>query len=349
MLNANPQKIALNNALFITAFTLALYAFTSIAFSAFNALIFLLFAIFIFSFSFFIIRYSVEKFLYEKIRIIYKTIHKLKVSKKNLRDKQKGNNDMLENVNQEVIDWVEDKSKEIEDLKKLEIYRREYIGNVSHELKTPIFNIQGYILTLLDGGLDDPSINKEYLMRTEKSINRMIAIIKDLEEISRLETGELKLEFGKFDIITLVKEVVDFLEIKAKKRKVKLNIVPAAVKQIYVNADKNRIRQVLTNLIENSLKYNADENAQTKISFFDMDEQILIEVTDNGIGVSEQDLPRLFERFYRTDKSRSRSEGGTGLGLSIVKHIIEAHDQTINVRSSLGVGTTFGFTLEKGD
>ncbi len=349
MFNANPHKIALSNALLITAFTILVYTAGSIILSDFKVVIFLLIASLVFGFSFLIIRYSVEKFLYEKIRIIYKTIHKLKVSKKNFRDKQKGNSDLLENVNQEVIDWVEDKSKEIEDLKKLEMYRREYIGNVSHELKTPIFNIQGYILTLLDGGLDDPSINKEYLMRTEKSINRMIAIIQDLEEISRLETGELKLEYAKFDIISLVREVVDFLEIKAKKRKVKLNIVPAANKQILVNADKKRIRQVLTNLIENSLKYSADENAMTKISFYDMDEHILIEVTDNGIGVSEQDLPRLFERFYRTDKSRSRSEGGTGLGLSIVKHIIEAHDQTINVRSSLGVGTTFGFTLEKGN
>ncbi len=349
MFNANPHKIATSNAIFITAFSLALYVVSSLIIPAFNVLVFFSFAILIFIFSFLIIRYSVEKFLYEKIRIIYKTIHKLKVSKKNLRDKQKGNGDILESVNQEVIDWVDDKSKEIEDLKKLEVYRREYIGNVSHELKTPIFNIQGYILTLLDGGLDDPSINKEYLMRTEKSINRMIAIIQDLEEISRLETGELKLEFIKFDIISLVKEVVDFLEIKAKKRKVKLNIIPSITKQIIVNADKKRIRQVLTNLIENSLKYNADENAQTRISFYDMDEHILIEVTDNGIGVSEQDLPRLFERFYRTDKSRSRSEGGTGLGLSIVKHIIEAHDQTINVRSSIGVGTTFGFTLQKGN
>ena len=348
MFNSNPRNIALNNATLITSFFMVIYVIFSLLFFKFQIGIFLILSVFLFIFSFIIIRYSVEKFIYEKIRIIYKTIHNLKVSKQNFRDKQKGSYDLLENVNQEVLDWVENKSQEIEALKKLEVYRREYIGNVSHELKTPIFNIQGYILTLLDGGLDDPSINKEYLLRTEKSINRMIAIIQDLEEISRLESGELKLEFSKFDIIALAKEVIEFLEIKAKKKKVKLIISPTKEKQIIVRADKKRIRQVLTNLIENSVKYSAYEKALTKISFFDMDEHILVEVTDNGIGVSETDIPRLFERFYRTDKGRSRGEGGTGLGLSIVKHIIEAHEQTINVRSGVGVGTTFGFTLQKG-
>jgi len=348
MFNSNPRKIALNNAILITLCFIIIDVIFSLLFDGFHFLPFLIISLFLFLFSFLIIRYSVEKFIYEKIRIIYKTIHNLKVPKKNFREHQNGSIDLLENVNQEVLDWVEFKSKEIEDLKKLEIYRREYIGNVSHELKTPVFNIQGYILTLLDGGLEDASINKEYLLRTEKSINRMIAIIQDLEEISKLESGELKLEYSKFDMIALVKEVIEFLEIKAKKKKVKLFISPTNEKQIIVKADKKRIRQVLTNLIENSVKYSVDENALTKISFFDMDEFILIEVTDNGIGVSETDIPRLFERFYRTDKGRSRGEGGTGLGLSIVKHIIEAHEQTINVRSGVGVGTTFGFTLKKG-
>jgi two-component system phosphate regulon sensor histidine kinase PhoR len=349
MFNSNPKKIALNNAALITIFFVVIFSVYSILITGFHFFTIFFLSLFLFAFSFVIIRYSIEKFIYEKIRIIYKTIHNLKLPKKNFREHQNGKNDLLENVNQEVLDWVENKSQEIEDLKKLEIYRREYIGNVSHELKTPIFNIQGYILTLLDGGLEDPSINKEYLLRTEKSINRMIAIIQDLEEISKLESGELKLEFSKFDIIALVKEVIEFLEIKAKKRKVKLIISPTKEKQIIVKADKKRIRQVLTNLIENSVKYSIEDNAVTKISFFDMDELMLMEVTDNGIGVSEADIPRLFERFYRTDKGRSRGEGGTGLGLSIVKHIIEAHEQTINVRSGIGVGTTFGFTLQKGN
>ncbi|MFZ4413353.1 MAG: sensor histidine kinase [Bacteroidales bacterium] len=349
MFNSNPRNIALNNATLITLFFMVTYTILSLLFAEFQIFVFLFLSLSLFGFSFVIIRYSVEKFIYEKIRIIYKTIHNLKLPKKNYKEHQNGSSDLLMNVNQEVMDWVENKSKEIDDLKKLEIYRREYIGNVSHELKTPVFNIQGYVLTLLDGGLDDPSINKEYLLRTEKSINRMISIIQDLEEISKLESGELKLEFSKFDLIALVKEVVEFLEIKAKTKNVKLMISPNKEKQIIVLADKKRIRQVLTNLIENSVTYSVRKNAVSEISFFDIDEYILVEVTDNGIGVSETDIPRLFERFYRTDKGRSRSEGGTGLGLSIVKHIIEAHQQTINVRSGVGVGTTFGFTLQKGN
>jgi len=346
MFSSNPRRIALQISLIIVIFN----SFIQLFFAYFNDNIDLisqlLSAIVVFIFSYFIIKFAVEKFIYEKIRIIYKNIRQLKLSK-NHKEKQLSVTDWLENVNQEVKSWVEDRSKELEDLKKLEKYRREYIGNVSHELKTPIFNIQGYILTLLDGGLEDKNINKDYLLKTEKSINRMISIIQDLEAISQLESGELKLEYTRFDIINLVKEVFDFLEIKAKKKKVKLFITPTKDKQIWVNADKKRIRQVLTNLIENSIKYSSDENAYTKVSFFDMDELILTEVADNGIGVSEADIPRLFERFYRTDKGRSRGQGGTGLGLSIVKHIIEAHEQTINVRSGLGLGTTFGFTLRK--
>ncbi|MFZ4399578.1 MAG: sensor histidine kinase [Bacteroidales bacterium] len=349
MFSSKPKKIAFNNAVFIVLFFIIIRLVITLIFGNFLFLSFLFTSLLLFVFSFFLIRYSVEKFIYEKIRVIYKTIHNLKLPKNKFKDNQKGGNDLLENINLEVMDWVENKGKELEELKKLEIYRREYVGNVSHELKTPIFNIQGYILTLLDGGIDDPLINKEYLFRTEKSINRMIAIIQDLEEISKLESGELELKMSKFDIIELVKEVIDFLDKTAEKKKVKLIITPTEEKQIIVKADKNRIRQVLNNLIENSVKYAVLENAITKISFFDMDELFLIEVTDNGIGVSEADIPRLFERFYRTDKGRSRGEGGSGLGLSIVKHIIEAHEQTINVRSGISIGTTFGFTLQKGN
>lgn len=346
MFSSNPQRIAFQISLYITLFVCFIQFVFAYLGADRNLIAILVTAVTVFTFSYFIIKYAVEKFIYEKIRIIYKNIRQLKLSKNN-KEKQLSVTDWLENVNQEVKSWVEDRSKELEDLKKLEKYRREYIGNVSHELKTPIFNIQGYILTLLDGGLEDKNINREYLLKTEKSINRMISIIQDLEAISQLESGELKLEYTRFDMISLVKEVFDFLEIKAKKKKVKLFISPTKEKQIWVNADKKRIRQVLTNLIENSIKYSCDENAYTKVSFFDMDDIILTEVADNGIGVSESDIPRLFERFYRTDKGRSRGQGGTGLGLSIVKHIIEAHEQTINVRSGLGLGTTFGFTLRK--
>ena len=276
--------------------------------------------------------------------MIYKTIHILKTPKK---EKSVFNEtDLLEEAEEEVLQWALDKKDEIEQLKKSDSYRREFVGNVSHELKTPIFNIQGYILTLLDGGIDDPAINKEYLFRAEKNITRMVAIVEDLEVISQLESGELKLNFENFDIVALTLEVIESLEIKAKKKSIKLFIAENYEHSINVEADRERIRQVMVNLMDNSIKYN-NENGTTKISFFDMDENILIEVTDNGIGIDVQHIYRIFERFYRVDKSRSREQGGSGLGLAIVKHIIEAHNQAINVRSTVGVGTTFAFTLKK--
>jgi two-component system phosphate regulon sensor histidine kinase PhoR len=312
--------------------------------------------ILLFTFSYFVFRFALEKFIYEKIKPIYKTIFNLKVpnGEENKHPEpspayviRSDKDDMISSVNSQVMRWAEDKKEEIDQLKSLEIYRREFLGNVSHELKTPIFNIQGYVLTLLDGGLEDPHINREYLLRTEKSINRMINIVEDLENISKFEAGELKLELTRFDILTLVKEVFEFLEITAAKKNIKFHFDKNYEKAVFVNADKEKIRQVLINLLDNSIKYGNDDG-NTKVSFFDMDENILVEVTDNGLGVSQQDIPRLFERFYRTDKGRSREQGGTGLGLSIVKHIIEGHRQTINVRSSIGVGTTFAFTLKKG-
>lgn len=301
----------------------------------------------IFAVSFFFVKFAVEKFIYEKIRPIYKTIHNLKAPKSKENRQSSGDIDTIASVNQQVMKWVEDNENEIVNLKKMEAYRREFLGNVSHELKTPIFNIQGYVLTLLDGGLDDPAVNKDFLLRTEKSINRMIHIVQDLETISHLETGEQKLYVTHFDIVPLVKEVFEFLEINAKKKNIRFYLDRNYEKPEIVAADKEKIRQVLINLLDNSVKY-GNENGSTKVSFFDMDENILVEVTDDGIGVAQQDLPRLFERFFRTDKSRSREQGGTGLGLAIVKHIIEAHQQTINVRSTVGVGTTFAFTLKKG-
>jgi two-component system phosphate regulon sensor histidine kinase PhoR len=235
---------------------------------------------------------------------------------------------------------------EIQQLKQLEKYRKDFLGNVSHELKTPIFNIQGYILTLLEGGIDDPGINMLYLKRTERSIDRMISIIEDLEAISKLESGELELNLTRFNIYQMVEEVFDLQEVRAEKRNIKLKFGRTADRNIQVLADKPRIFQVVSNLIVNSINYGKD-GGTTTVSFYDMDNLVLVEVRDNGIGIAERDLPRIFERFYRTDKSRSREQGGTGLGLAIVKHIIEAHNQTINVNSTLGKGTSFTFTLEK--
>jgi two-component system phosphate regulon sensor histidine kinase PhoR len=228
----------------------------------------------------------------------------------------------------------------------MEKYRKEFLGNVSHELKTPIFNIQGYILTLLDGGLEDPEINREYLERTERSINRMVSIIEDLESITKLETGELELEWEDFDIVKLVKYVFELQDSIRARFNINFAFDRSYDKPIMVKGDRKRITEVLNNLIINSIFY-GNKGGKTTISFAEMGENILIDVTDNGLGLEKDEIPRIFERFYRTDKSRSRDRGGTGLGLSIVKHIIEAHNQTITVRSEPGTGSSFSFTLKK--
>ncbi|MDT8309000.1 MAG: ATP-binding protein [Bacteroidales bacterium] len=298
--------------------------------------------------AYFVSRYVMLTFIYERIKLIYKFIHRQKVGKDSQRFKLITKGDMIEEVKMEVQDWAKKQSDEISALRASAEYRREFMGNISHELKTPIFNIQGYVLTLLDGGLEDKKINREYLLRTEKSINRMISIVEDLDTISRLESGEIEMDFATFDIFELTKEVIEFLDLKIKKKKITVYFAANYERPVYVYADQSRIRQVLVNLIDNAVKY-SEKGGRTKISFFDMDENILVEVTDDGIGLDQNELTRIFERFYRTDKARSREQGGSGLGLAIVKHIIDAHGQSINVRSKVGIGTTFAFTLAKGD
>jgi len=343
---SNPRKLALGISLLIAMFFSLIYILVAIGLNQFNILLWGIVTIALFIFSYFLLDHTISRFVAEKIKIIYKTIHNIQVGNDNTE--QNRINESLEDVNRQVVEWGEKQKEEIDNLKELAIYRREFLGNVSHELKTPIFNIQGYVLTLLDGGLDDPNINKDYLVRTEKSINRMIAIVEDLEVISQLESGILKLDYSSFDIVALTREIIEFMEIKARKKNVSVDFDKNYDKSIPVYADKKQIRQVLINLIDNGIKYCKDDNSLTRLSFYDIDENILIEVSDNGLGIDQENIPRIFERFYRTDKGRSREEGGTGLGLAIVKHIIEAHEQAINVRSSLGVGTTFGFTLKKG-
>jgi len=296
--------------------------------------------------SFFYIHYVINKYISDKIRPVYKTIKDLPLSGKKMEEKSSDSTNLLSNVKFEVEEWAKTQLKEIERLKYLERYRKEFVGNVSHELKTPIFNIQGYILTLLEGGIDDPKINMLYLKRTEKNIDRMISIVNDLESITKLESGELKLKMVKFDIVKTVKEVMEMEHWQADERDITLEIISNPPKPIYVKADKNRILEVLINLIVNGIKYGR-KGGFIHVSFHDLEENIIVEITDNGIGIDKKYLPRIFERFYRIDKSRSREQGGTGLGLSIVKHIIEAHNQSINVRSILDEGTTFNFTLEK--
>lgn len=295
--------------------------------------------------TFFIVYAILNNFLYEKIQPIYKTIHDFTLSQKELKN-QLDQGDLISQINKEVEDWADKKTKEIKKLKQLEKYRKDFLGNVSHELKTPIFNIQGYILTLLDGGLDDNSINRLYLQRTEKSINRMISIVQDLESIARIESGEYKPVMEDFDITKVVEEIFEGLEMMANEKDIKLSFATNYSKPIVVTADRKRIIEVVNNLVVNSVHY-GKKGGKTVVSFMDMGQNILIDVTDDGIGISDKDIPRIFERFFRTDKSRSRDQGGTGLGLSIVKHVIEAHNQTINVRSKLNKGSSFVFTLKK--
>jgi two-component system, OmpR family, phosphate regulon sensor histidine kinase PhoR len=252
--------------------------------------------------------------------------------------------DGLARLEERVEFLIESREKELEHFENLDSYRKEYLGNVSHELKTPVFNIQGYIDTLLNGGLEDSSINVEYLKRAEKSIDRLITIIDDLETITQLESGGLQLDLDSFDIAALVKDVYASLENLAAKKNISLELARKYEKPIYVIADKFRVRQVLANLIMNSIKYGKD-NGSTIVSLSYLNDDVLIEVGDDGGGIDQKHLPRIFERFYRIDKGRSREQGGTGLGLAIVKHIIEAHNKSIRVESTPGKGTTFTFSL----
>ncbi len=297
-------------------------------------------------FTFIAIQFILDRYIYRRIKLIYKIIRQSKISVPDKRLLRKGTDPILDGVEQEVQHWAETQQNEIETLKTLEAYRKRFIGNVSHELKTPIFSIQGYIYTLIDGGLYDENVNLKYLERAASNVDRLLTIVQDLEEISKLESEDLILDLQKFDIKSLVKEVFNDLEVNARPRNVNLTFKEGADKSYMVMADREGIRQVLTNLILNSIKYGI-ENGVTKVSFYVMDKQILVEVSDNGLGIEEKHLKHLFDRFYRVDKSRSRESGGSGLGLSIVKHILEAHNQSVNVRSTPGKGSTFGFTLDK--
>ncbi len=341
----SPRVLASIFSVLVTALLGLLYILKNKFDTHINSWVVILGLIAIFTGFYFLALFLIRQFIFHKINPIYKTIHNLNVTERELKS-QLHKKDIIGEVNQEVLSWANKKSKEIDKLRELENYRKEFLGNVSHELKTPIFNIQGYILTLLDGALDDPTINKKYLERTEKSINRLISIVEDLESISKLESKVLKLNLEKVNIVQLVNEVFEAQEVRVQERNIKLKFDRNYEKPIWVLADKKRIYQALTNLIVNSINYGRD-NGVTKVSFMDMNENILVEVNDNGIGIPKEDIPRVFERFYRVDKSRSREQGGTGLGLAIVKHIVEAHNQSINVRSSLNEGTSFVFTLKK--
>jgi two-component system phosphate regulon sensor histidine kinase PhoR len=345
MKSASPRRLAFLISLFISLVCFLIVAMATYR-VPYNDLVILLASFPVsFAVSYFLIYYAVNNFILEKINPIYKSLENIPLTKKELRRKMEGK-DVIQEVNSLVINYTQNRAKEIKKLRRLEKYRKEFLGNVSHELKTPIFNIQGYILTLLDGGLEDPEINREYLERTEKSINRMISIIEDLESITKLEAGELKLKMEDFDIVDLIRDVFELQDTNRNKYNISLEFKRHYDKPVMVNADKARITEVLNNLIVNSIFY-GNRGGKTTVGIDRLGDNILVEVTDNGIGIEEDEIPRIFERFYRTDKSRSRDRGGTGLGLAIVKHIIEAHNQTISVMSKPGEGASFSFTLRK--
>jgi len=293
-----------------------------------------------------IVYFLLKRYIHRKIKLIYKSIHTRKTATSPKINQLDFSTDIIESVEKEVEAWAKNQEDEIEKLKLLEEYRRNFLGDISHELKTPLFNIQGYIHTLLDGAIYDEKINLEYLQRAARNTDRLHLIIEDLEVISRLESGENPLHITSFSIRDLALEVIEETEMLGKKKKINIGFKDRTASAYQVKADRETIRQVLTNLIVNSIKYGSP-NGFTKIAFYSMEENILVEVADDGIGIEQKHLPHIFDRFYRVEKSRNRSQGGSGLGLSIVKHIMEAHTQTINVRSTPDVGSTFGFTLEK--
>lgn len=297
--------------------------------------------------SYLLIRTVLESFIYRKIKLIYKFIYQTKASKREETYykyilPQKG----IDEVREDVEKWAEQRSAEIEILKNNEAYRKEFLQNLAHEFKTPIFAIQGYIDTLLDGAIESPEVSKRFLENTSRNVERMVNLVQDLDEISRLESGEQPLYKENFVIQDLIREVYEALSIKITARKIKCSIKKGCESPITVFADKEKIRQVVINLLSNALKYGKQDGTVVSSIYRTDDEHVLVEFSDDGIGIAEEHLPRIFERFYRTDRGRSRDKGGTGLGLAICKHIIEAHGQTVHVRSKVDIGTTIGFTLD---
>jgi two-component system phosphate regulon sensor histidine kinase PhoR len=295
--------------------------------------------------SYVVFYFFIKRFITEKLKILYRSIRKGKINN-DTNQSFSILDDVIERAEVDTEQWTDEKNSEILKLKEQEEFRREFIGNIAHELKTPVFSIQGYILTLLDGGLEDENVNRAFLERASKATDRMTNILNDLDHLAKLEVSDLLIEMTRFDIKELVKDVFEELEIKAKEK----NIILGFAKDfdpVFVSADKVKIGQVLMNLINNSIHYGND-GGETQVRFYLMDNIVTVEVSDDGPGIADEDLPRLFERFYRVEKSRARNQGGSGIGLAIAKHFIEAHNQTISVRSTLGVGSTFTFSLDIG-
>jgi two-component system phosphate regulon sensor histidine kinase PhoR len=339
-------KFAIKSALYITLFGVAFLGFLS--YFIFHPdqeqlLIFLsVFALSLYVFSFLVIQYRVEVFIYRRVKKIYDDVSFLESA---TLINQPITTDMA-TLTREVKKFATDKKMEIETLKIREEYRREFLGNVSHELKTPLFTVQGYILTLLDGAMNDKTLRKKYLQRAEKGVERLTYIVQDLDMISKLEMGDLNLSFGTFNIVQVTQSVFELLEMKSEKKNIILSFDNKYSKPIMVAGDQEKIQQVITNLVVNAIKY-GKKNGFVEVGFDIENGKVIVRVKDNGEGIEKQNIPRLFERFFRVDKSGARTEGGSGLGLSIVKHIIEAHNGKIHVQSQINVGSEFSFTIEK--
>ena len=340
--NLSPQQLSAFTACIIALpISVGIYFFKPVWWVALTAF----FIIFLGAYG--LVLFMVQQFIYRKIKLIYKLISQTKASKreefyyKNILPQKS-----MDEVREDVEDWARQKKAEIEILQQNEAYRKEFLQNLSHELKTPIFAIQGYVDTLLNGALENPNVNRKFLNSTSRNIDRLVNLADDLDEISRLESGEQKLLLQNFVIQELIKDVYESLAIKADEKQIKLTIKKGCEVPLTVNADKEKIRQVIINLVDNAVKY-GKQHGVIEASIYKIDsKKILIEITDDGMGIAEEHLGRIFERFYRTDAARSRKIGGSGLGLSICKHIIEVHGQTMHVRSAIDVGTTFGFTLD---
>jgi two-component system, OmpR family, phosphate regulon sensor histidine kinase PhoR len=339
--NANPfaLKYAFYISLTATAVLLLIFFFAGLRLYWILALFFLI----LFAIAFLSLRAGVENYVLRLIKNVYKEVSLLE----GIRFTGNSVSNDLESLTSDIEKFARGKKIEIETLKIREEYRKDFLGNVAHEMKTPLFTIQGYILTLLDGAMEDKKIRKKYLDRANKAVERLLYIVKDLDTITKLESGTQQVTKHPIDIIALIRSVFEMLEMKAEKKNISLIFDRPYLKEITVLADHEKIEQVLINLIENSIKY-GHTNGTTEVSVEDLvKDKVIVRVTDNGDGISREHLPRLFERFYRVDKSGSRKEGGSGLGLSIVKHIVEAHGERIYVESEPDVGSEFSFTLQK--
>lgn len=335
-------KFAMKTSLYLSCFFSGISTILLFVADAFSFLLFFGYFASCFVFSFLIIQYRLENFIYKRIKKIYQHLRILDVPALQTTELRTD----ITALSQEVEKFAEVKKLEIENLRLQENYRKEFLGNVSHELKTPLFTVQGYILTLLDGAIKDKSVRKKYLKRAEKGVERLIYIVNDLDMITKLETRDLKLNYENFDIVAVVQDVFELLEMKAAKKNITLSFSTPYL-PVLVNADAERIEQVLINLMVNSIKYGKNDGA-TEVSIEDhQKDKIILRISDNGEGIKKVHLPRIFERFFRVDKSGSRKEGGSGLGLAIVKHILEAHHQKIFVESTYKKGSEFSFTLQK--